>query len=91
MKFGEKLRKLRQERGYTVAYMAGWLKIGERTYRGYESGGRYPRDRSIYGKLAVLLGCDVNYLLTEEDDLEAVREACFGSESKGMAKDSIRW
>ena len=38
-----------------------------RTIRNYEVDGRYPKQREVYSKLAAALGCEVNFLLSEDE------------------------
>ena len=68
MKFGEKLKYLRTEKKLTQADLAKAVGVSLRTYASYEQEGRYPRKRELYGKLAEQLGCDTNYLLTEDEE-----------------------
>ncbi|TAH59679.1 MAG: XRE family transcriptional regulator, partial [Gottschalkiaceae bacterium] len=68
MKFGEKLRDLRQENGLTQAELAEKAGISLRTISYYESGTTYPKNRNIYKTLADILGVDVNYLRNEGDE-----------------------
>ena len=68
MKFGEKIRALRQERHISQEEAAKAAGISRRAYGSYEQEGIYPRNREIYTRLAGLFGCDVNYLLTEDED-----------------------
>ena len=67
MKFAEKIRALRQQQGLTQEQVAAELGVTRRTYISYEQNGRYPRNRETYGALADLFGCEVNYLLTEDE------------------------
>ena len=68
MKFGEKLAILREKCGLRQADVASMVGISRRNYISYETEGRYPRKRETYHKLAEILGCDVNYLLTEDEE-----------------------
>lgn len=85
MKFAEKLRNLRQEKGLSQAEVAKAIGITVRAYGSYEKN-TYPRDRSIYGKLAELLDCDINYLLTEDESFVAEAAARYGSRGKKQAE-----
>ena len=66
MGFGEKLKKLRKEKGLTQKQVAKELGFTDRAYASYEQGNIRPRKRETYDKLAEVLGCDVNYLLVED-------------------------
>ena len=52
MKFGEKLKALRKERGLTQNELAKAVGVGTRSVVGWEQEGRYPRKRELYAKLA---------------------------------------
>jgi len=68
MKFGEKVRQARLSRGMTQAELAKAIGVSLRTVVGYENMETYPKKREIYGRLAEVLGVDVNYLLTENEE-----------------------
>ena len=68
MKFGEKVRKLRQEKGLTQKELAQKAGLGLKTITNYESGSTYPRSRRVYEILAGILGCKVEYLNGEGGD-----------------------
>ncbi len=67
MKFGEKVRQLRTGAGMSQKELAEALGVSLRTVTNYETCSRYPKSRDVYGRMADLLGCDINYLLTEEE------------------------
>lgn len=69
MTFGDKLKQLRTAKRLTQADIAMRIGVTRRTYVSYEQEGRYPRKREVYNKLAEILGCDVNYLMTEDEYL----------------------
>ena len=52
MKFGEKLKKARQEKGFSQEDLARMVGVSLRTIMNYENQNRYPKKREIYGKLA---------------------------------------
>ena len=56
MKFGEKLKELRQKNNLKQSEVAQAVGISRRTYISYEQEGRYPRYRELYAKLADVLG-----------------------------------
>ncbi len=68
MRFGEKLRALRKEKGLTQAELAKLAGVGLKTITNYEKGSTYPQNREVYGILARILGCDADYLHNEGDD-----------------------
>ena len=60
-----------------------------RTVRGWEMEGRYPKSREIYQKLADVLGCDISYLMSEEEEfLLGVKEE-FGSRGAAQARSIL--
>ncbi|MGI6181019.1 MAG: helix-turn-helix domain-containing protein [Agathobaculum sp.] len=67
MKFGEKVRLLRKEKKLSQTELGKLCGLSLRTIRNYEVNGRYPKQREVYTKLADALGCEVNFLLSEEE------------------------
>ena len=82
MKFGEKLKALRKERGLTQNELAKAVGVGTRSVVGWEQEGRYPRKRELYAKLAEVLGTEENYLLTEDEQFVSVASEQYGSRGK---------
>lgn len=68
MNFGEKVKQLRTEKGWSQAELGKQIGKSTRTIASYECGTSYPRKREVYTQLAELFDVDVNYLLTEEED-----------------------
>lgn len=68
MNFGERLNRVRKERGYTAQKMADMLNIGLRSYRAYESGNREPQFQNLV-KIADYLDVSIDYLLCQDDFL----------------------
>ncbi|MDD6440694.1 MAG: helix-turn-helix transcriptional regulator [bacterium] len=66
MTFGDKLKKLRKEKGLTIDQAAEQIGISRRAYITYERNSTRPRKRETYSRIADLYGCDVNYLLMED-------------------------
>ncbi len=90
MTFGEKLQQHRKEKGLTQTQLAERVGISKNTVINYENGKTYPTDRSIYGRLAEVLGVDPDYLHNENDDfLSAVGER-YGQRSARQAEELIR-
>lgn len=88
--FGQKIRKLREDLGWTQQKLADVIGCSLRTISAYERENIRPRHRRTYSKLAEVFGVDINYLLTEEDSfvLRATEE--FGSEGRQEANALIR-
>lgn len=68
MKFCDKVKKERRAKGLTQQQFADMLGVSLRTITNYEKGESYPKQREIYGKMAEILGVDINYLLTENEE-----------------------
>lgn len=89
MKFGEKLKKLRSDCGLKQEEVATAVGIARRTYISYEQEGRYPRKRDVYAKLAETLNCDVNYLMTEDEEFVTGVGEQYGSRGKRQAEELV--
>ena len=89
MKFGEKLKKLRTEKGLKQAEVATAVGVSRRTYISYEQEGRYPRKRDVYAKLAETLECDINYLISEEEEFVMGVGEQYGSRGKRQAEELV--
>ena len=68
MNFGEKVRSFRIENDYTQDEFAKLIGVSKRTLLLYEQGKRYPKQKEVYEKIAEVMGCDYNFLMTEEDE-----------------------
>ncbi len=86
MRFGEKLRILRKEKGLTQAQLAKAAGLGLKTINNYEAGSTYPQNREVYTILSQILGCDTNYLHNEEDDFIADAQRDYGYRGKKSAE-----
>ncbi|KIR03779.1 putative transcriptional regulator [Lachnospiraceae bacterium TWA4] len=89
MKFGEKLRKLRIDKEMTQEQVSIAIGTSRRTYISYEQEGRYPRKRDIYKKLADLFECDVNYLMTEDEEFISKASDQYSSRGKRQAEQLV--
>lgn len=83
MTFAEKLRSLRKNKKYTQVNMAQLLGISPRAYQNYEEGKTFPKDSSLYQKLASLFDVTVDYLINENED--DIAQPC-GSRSRMQAQ-----
>ena len=86
MKFGEKLRKFRLEKGMDQTELAKAAGIHVNTVSNYESGKTYPKKREVYITLANILGVEPNSLHNEEDDFISDASAKYGSRGANQAK-----
>lgn len=89
MKFGEKCKELRNQQNMTQIDVAQKVGIGRRTYIDYENNGVHPKKREVYFKLAELFGCDVNYLLTEDEEFLLSAGEEYGRRGEKQAKELI--
>ena len=67
MKFGDKLKNLRQQQGLSQKELALKTGITTRSIQNYESNTRYPKDVSILNKLALALKTNVNLLMESQE------------------------
>ena len=63
MTFGDKIRKLRIEKKMTQQKLGAMVGVSYRTIRAWEVDGRYPKQSSLYQKLADAFQCRVSYLI----------------------------
>ncbi len=89
MKFGEKLRDLRQRSGLTQAELAEKAGISLRTVNYYESGTTYPKKRETYKILADILDVDVNYLRNEDDEFITMANQKYGYRGAKQAEELV--
>ncbi|MBP3781181.1 MAG: helix-turn-helix domain-containing protein [Selenomonas sp.] len=82
MKFAEKIRQLRGQKGLSQEAVAKAIGVTRRTYVSYEKDGRYPKNRERYAQLAEVFGVDINYLYTENEDFVSQVGAKYGA--RGM-------
>ena len=87
MKFGEKLRKYRTEKGLTQAELAKKAGLGLNTISNYESGKTYPQNREVYTTLATILGVNPDHLHNENDDFITDATAKYGSRGAKQAQE----
>ncbi len=89
MRFGEKLRKFRTEKGMTQAELAKEAGLGLNTISNYESGRTYPQNREVYTTLANILGVNPDNLHNENDDFITDAAAQYGSRGARQAKELL--
>lgn len=86
MRFGEKVAALRKEKGLKQVAFANEVGVSLRTVRGWEIEGRYPKSHDMYDKIAEVLDCDVNYLLTEDESFITTCKEEYGLRGENQAK-----
>ena len=89
MKFGEKIRELRKEKGITQEILGKMIGVSKRTIINYEQGTRYPQDHEIYAKLANALDCDENYLKTENEEFITTVSEQYGLRGASQAQQIL--
>ena len=89
MKFSEKVKTMRKEKGLSQEALAEIINVSKRTVQNYETADMYPKSREIYGKLASVFGVDVNYLLTEEEIFVYEASKRYGKSGEMDAKELI--
>ena len=87
MRFGEKLRKLRVEKGWTQGELAEKAGLGKNTISNYEKGRTYPQDRTVYQTLATILGVAVDALRNENDEFIGAAQARYGYRGRKQAEE----
>ena len=80
MTFAEKIRELRNKKGLSQTELGKAVGVSLRTVRNWELEGRYPKQRDLYSKLAEVLDCDINYLMTEDAAFIARAEEDYGNQ-----------
>ena len=86
MKFCDNVKKERRAKGLTQQQFADMLGVSLRTITNYEKGESYPKQREIYGKMAEILGVDINYLLTENEEFYINANEKYGATGAQQAK-----
>ncbi|MCW3490226.1 helix-turn-helix domain-containing protein [Dethiobacter alkaliphilus] len=64
--FGKRLRKVREEKGYTQSQLAGLINLSQQTIGHYELGRAKP-DLETLQRIADIFNCSVDYLLGRTD------------------------
>lgn len=89
MKFGEKLRKYRTEKGLTQSELAQKTGLKLNTISNYELGKTYPQNREVYTILANFFGVNADYLHNENDDFISEATAKYGTRGAKQAKELV--
>ena len=85
MTFGEKLRRLRDSRKLTQTQMAQLLNVSLRTYQYYESGRMYPKDATIYPRIAEEFNVTTDNLISDQDLFMIEAQSKYGSRGREQA------
>ena len=89
MKFAEKLKAARLDKGYTQKQLAEISHVALRTIVSYEKGDSYPRKRETYAELAKALDVEKNYLLTEDEEFVVNAAEQYGTKGAAQAQAVI--
>lgn len=89
MTFGEKIKNLRKSKNLNQTQLANSIGVSLRTIRGWEIEGRYPKQHELYQKLADVLGCDISYLMTEEETFVTEATDQYGSRGAKQAQQIL--
>lgn len=89
MNFAEKVKQLRSEKGWSQEELGQKLGKSKRTIASYEGGNSYPRTREVYAKLAEILGVDVNYLMTENEEFMTEVGEKYGRRGQSQAESIL--
>ena len=86
MTFGEKIRELRNAKGWSQTQLAEAAGVSLRTVRGWEKEGRYPKKRELYQKLSEVLDCDPSYLMSDGAEFISTAVEQYGSRGERQAR-----
>jgi len=89
MTFGEKVKTLRKTKDMSQTQLAQAIGVSLRTVGGWEKEGRYPKQHELYQKLADTLGCDVSYLMIEEESFITEATEQYGSRGAKQAQQIL--
>lgn len=86
MTFAEKVHSLRTMKGFSQKELADAIGVTSRSVRNWESEGRFPKQHDLYNKLADVLGCTVEYLLSDEAEFVTKAEEEYGYRGRKSAE-----
>ena len=86
MKFGEKVRQARIAAHLSQQQLADRSGISLRTIQNYETGGRMPKQRDSYRRLASALHMEVSVLLDEQAEFVLAAGEEYGSHGSEQAQ-----
>jgi transcriptional regulator with XRE-family HTH domain len=87
--FGEKLKSLRKKAKMSQTSLGEAIGTTKRSVINYETGFSFPRDKSVYNKIAALFGVSVDYLMSERDEFIADAYAVGGSKGRLQAEELV--
>ena len=89
MNFGEKVKELREAKGFSQPELGRRVGVSTLTIASYEAGKSYPKQREVYDRLAKELDVDVNYLRTENEVFMEEVGSRYGRRGVLQAKDIL--
>ena len=89
MKFGDKIKNLRVDKKLSQQALGELIGVSARTIQNYESGVSYPKAHEIYAKLANALGCNENYIKTEDEEFITNASAQYGTRGASQAQQIL--
>ena len=89
MTFGEKIKQERLKRGMDQKHFAALIGVSFRTVQNYETKNVLPRTRDAYRKIAAALGCEVNFLLSEDEEFVLQAQQSYGYKGARDAEELV--
>jgi transcriptional regulator with XRE-family HTH domain len=86
MLFGDRLRKLREEKGMTQAELGKLIGVSDRVLGYYESNDRFPKNPEVLRKLSEVLNVSLDYLIGNDGLFIQNAEEEYGYVGKVQAK-----
>lgn len=74
MTFGERLKKLRTEKGITQEKLGNIIGVSDRVIGYYEADNRFPKDEILLNKIADYFEVSLDYLLGRTDNKNIVQD-----------------
>ncbi len=90
MKFGDKIKNLRVEKKLSQQALGELIGVSTRTIQNYEAGVSYPKAHELYAKLANALGCDENYIKTEDEEFITSASSQYGTRGASQAQQILQ-
>lgn len=96
MRFGDRLKELREEKGITQKELGKVINISDRVIGYYEANDRFPKDESILRMIADYFDVSVDYLLGRTNIrkpgsvLVAETQASYSLDMTGLPEEAIK-
>lgn len=90
MTFGEKLKKLRLDRGWSQAEAGKAIGVSERVYGYYETNERTPSKPEIIQNIMNTFGVSFEYLFTPEEQFQIEASQKYGSIGNRQAQKILK-